>query len=243
MPLIPQTFPIPQETAIASYNFTDIAEGTGVVVFFGAAHDEAGTTKYFLTQNQIFSRYTSLSATTNNTALVQILDEDFDVTFNLPQRMKGKVRIAFSMGYNGPSNQEKQVRVTVKLRKFDGSTETELGSAVTEIFGGTGTDGKSANNALSLTMNLEIDMSSTITHFKKGETLRLIVEGWYRITSGSNTVHLLLGHDPKNRRYKAGERQEAFTNEIEFANEPQGGGTLTYQKTQMLFHVPFVLDI
>ena len=228
MPLIPQTFPIPQETAIASYNFTDIAEGTGVVVFFGAAHDEAGTTKYFLTQNQIFSRYTSLSATTNNTALVQILDEDFDVTFNLPQRMKGKVRIAFSMGYNGPSNQEKQVRVTVKLRKFDGSTETELGSAVTEIFGGTGTDGKSANNALSLTMNLEIDMSATITHFKKGETLRvtILVEG--RDPDGNEEGHMGIGIDPKDR------------NDIHFQ------GTLAViddaDTTTFEVHVPFLID-
>ncbi|KKL90861.1 hypothetical protein LCGC14_1900460 [marine sediment metagenome] len=79
-------------------------------------------------------------------------------------------------------------------------------------------------------------------HFKKGETLRLTVEGWFKTTEGvAKAAHLLIGHDPQNREYKQESIPENINAEIELANEENQ--TVSYQKTQMTFHVPFVLDL
>ena len=131
-------------------------------MFFGAANDEEGTTKYFLSQNKTYSRYTSLTGSTSSATFTQVVDKDFDVKFNRPQNIKGIVRVVFSMGVNTAAAQEKEIRVIAKLRKFDGTTETELGSAQTEDYGIVAGDPSGAPK--SITANMEIDVSYRVIH-------------------------------------------------------------------------------
>ena len=85
---------------------------------------------------------------------------------------------------------------------------------------------------------------STLKHFKKGETLRISVGGWFKcLEVGAEDFHVMIGHDPANRTTEPGTIGGGINPEVALANEEEGGGTVVYQKTQMSFHVPFRIDI
>ena len=94
--VLPVAFPIPGESAIASYSYTDIAEGTGVVSFYGAeTYDTTASTKYILTTNSIISNNPEIISPNGN--------YDFDLTpFNMPKTIKGTAYFSVGM-YEGSS--------------------------------------------------------------------------------------------------------------------------------------------
>lgn len=218
--LIPINFPLPPESAIVSYDYTDISEGTGVVVFDGYHHKETTNDKYGLTINPIFSNnvWTSANAPAD---YAKIIDLDFDLPFNTPKRIRGKVKINCSVGIATASGDfSANFYVIGRIRKWDGSTETELFNAQSET--------KSVGYATWKILCFEIDCS-TITNFKAGETLRATIEVWADNTSGGSSV-IYIAHDPKNR-------VDAYTWIL---------GVAALQppvNSQLIFHIPFVLDL
>ena len=225
MPLIPITFPVSQETAIASYSFTDIAEGTGVVVFFGSDTDDNGTVTYSLANNIVYSA-NILTEGTGTSGTEKILDIDFDVTFNMPQRIKGKViaNIPLVYGHESQANTNGKGYGILKVRHVtSGGAESELAS---------NTKSKEYPLVASLdsaqaVLNIEVDVP--LRHFKKGETLRMTVEIWAN-QQGGNGLHVGLMHDPKNRTPDS----DDFTGGID---------TGEFITSILSFNVPFVIDI
>ena len=89
---IPQTFPIPAPQAIASFNFSDIAEGTGVQIFLGYTSElTGGADEHLTTQSSIFSKkIESVFVQSNDTTSRNRIDLDFDLTtFNFPKTIEG----------------------------------------------------------------------------------------------------------------------------------------------------------
>ena len=91
--LLPQNFPPLAPTSIASYSYTDIAEGTGMVKFQGYLHMETTTESYGLTTTNPYSHFiwTTIGVTEANYTLY--IDKDFDLSpFAFPREIKGTAR-------------------------------------------------------------------------------------------------------------------------------------------------------
>jgi len=238
---IPSLFKPSRE--LVNYDYFDIAEGVGYVIYFGARGDNGEYIVSVTSQLNSEEICTSLENVTAATPEEKKFDLDFDITFNRPQNIKGIILANIPLGVSAQEDTQKVIeyKAIVKAVHYDGSTETLLatGTSVTRSAPELRTTIKQFNSEVML---CRMDVA-TLKHFKKGETLRLTVEGWYRLASGSGNVHEQIGHDPRNRPWQDGKRGGTVNVNNELANEAAGGGTLTYLNTQMIFHVPFVLDI
>lgn len=169
--VLPRKFLRSAEGAIASYDWTDVAEGTGIVTFYPAQKIEgAGTLSQILVDSNTI--YSATGITDGNA------DRDFDLSpFNLPKVIKGTVYFNFGMFVNTGET----VTITCQLRKWDGATETALHTAVTRTQAGP-----------SIAMWL-MSAELTQTSFKKGDILRV------NVTMTGGTAASYFGVDPVGR--------------------------------------------
>lgn len=227
MPLTPSLnkFSTSSQAAI-NYDYFDISEGTGIVVYQGYAHRETTTTSYGLTTQSLYSN-TILSSTGTTGGWLKELDLDFDLSYNLPKDLRGKLKAMFTMGGGQPGVQNVETYVIVKVRKWDGSTETEIANSQSETF-------ESDADYQFKTCNVEVDLGS-IQHFKRGETLRITIEVWARASgAGGAGIETYFFHDPKNRTSTDNLEQEGIFMPP-FTDEPN--------QTTFEVHVPYVIEI
>ena len=192
---IPVQFRKSSEAAIASYSYTDLAEGTGVVTYQGFSTKEDTTTDYHLGITIVHSadieKELGSSSGTSFTAGTEI---DFDLAqFNLPKSIEGTALIqipTYCYTTSGGSGTFTGY-IQVKLRKWDGSTETEIANTRTpDISCAAGGTNNHKVNLMPLTIPK--------THFKKGEILRISITGWSKWSAALNG-HIGMGCDPLNR--------------------------------------------
>ena len=164
-----------QQNALANYDYFDIAEGTGMQLFYAAATGNA-TTGYILTGNQVYS-------TSVETFHSSLDVNNFDTfVFNTPKIVGGTALVTFSICISGAYSSA--FEFTTSVQKWDGSTATTLGTASTGI--GSGAD-------LSKRTYL-IQIPITKTAFKAGEMLRLSLSG-----AVAGASYYYFGWDPMNR--------------------------------------------
>jgi len=146
---VPVTYRTGGEGAIASYNYTDISEGTGVVVLNGFSTEASGAgIEYKLTTTTPYSSYIE----TSGAPWVFNLS-----AFNLPKTIKGTaiVKLAAYLISGAPTEHT----LTVSIQKVTTSGTTTLGSVETPQL----------SNPINYTLNIPL----TETNFKKGDNLRL----------------------------------------------------------------------
>jgi hypothetical protein len=188
---------------LVSYDYTDIANGTGIQTFYPTRVSINGTNYYSLSPSVIYSDviYTQSSLITQSGVEVynKMLDLDFDIPINLPKTIKGSVLINVPFALeNTNTNTESRGFINAILRKWDGTTETTLASS----------SGSVLVNPLVGTAPVYYDTVSAIrldvnsTNIKAGETIRLTLEGWASVTAGK-TSYIDIAHDPKNRTVAA----------------------------------------
>lgn len=227
---LPINFRNSGEGAIATYTYTDIAAGTGVQTFY-AATAPSGTN--FLTDKQIYSDIVFLSREcplftlqTTEGGASALVDYDFDVTFNLPRSIKGDCFVEIPEGIRktavGASNTFQ--RMHAYIRKWNGSTETNLVSMSGSIWD-SGSGSATKTNLTVLNGNIPL------THFKKGETLRLTIQDrtW---NVGQDYALLFFGVDPQGR--------------LTSDNSKVSGGALTFatgDPTALRLFIPFRIDL
>ena len=158
---------------IATFSFSDIADGIGFVSFFmmESYDDSAGNTQE-LTTLPLYSNRIDAVRTGGTTNL------DFDSSpFNRTRTVKGTAK--FNIGFKATASASNDT-IQVRLKKWDGSTETNITAqhTVTVIT----TEGV-----------LAISMPCTETVIRVGEQLR--VELIVIVSSGS----IAWGQDPQNR--------------------------------------------
>ena len=92
---IPEEFRVDPEAAIASFAFTDIAEGTGVQIFLGVASTVDSTVDHHLiSSGDVHSQPISTSRSSTGTTTI-----DFDTSvFNLPRTVRGTAFFSAGMG-------------------------------------------------------------------------------------------------------------------------------------------------
>ena len=211
--------------ALANYDYTDLDEGVGYVVYYGAK-TAAGNllTKQTVYSNDIKTQIRADDQTVAN----KVIDDDYDVTFNLPKTIKGKLFCSVTQGVNTSTNTENgYVYIKIRARKWDGSSETELGDADTDEIYQTGDGSWDFTN--SKTGLVEIDIAET--HFKAGETFRLTVEVWARQQDATCDTMVGYGHDPKDRN----DTYDATFNPIILIEDED--------TTILETHVPFKLNL
>ena len=233
----------PRQKELVNYDYFDIAEGVGITVYYGVAGDNG---EYFVTPSSTIGSealVTQINSATLTSDPVKRFDLDFDLTFNRPKNIKGSIFANIPLGVHTQNSTAKTINyyTIVKAIHFDGSTETIMatGQSKTVLTANLSSGAHQYDSELLL---CHCDVTAK-QHFKIGDILRFTVEGWFEYATGSGTLFLYMGHDPLNRRYMAGFYGGAGNDDIQFANETLADGTVTAQRTQMVFHVPFQLDV
>ena len=164
---------------IASFPAVEIAEGTGMVIF-NAFITDIGALGH-LTTSQVYSRNIETSETGTAGDWAEIGNRDFDLSpFNRARTIIGTaiVNISQHAVTSGSS------RFLIRVRKWDGSSETEIANVTT-----------ASEGAGDVVMHCE-QLTIPRTHFKSGDVLRLTIISQ---ASGSGSQTLYYGTDPQNR--------------------------------------------
>lgn len=194
---LPVNIPIPASAAIASFNYTDIAEGTGVVKFYGATHANATTTSYYLTSATPYSNdiVTSGGGSIADTDHHRVANNNFDVTFNRAQNIKGYAYLNLTMGSKQGGAGTTSVLVFVSGATLQNATTgTTLATASGAIV--TFSDSVTIQSQPVL---IRFDLTGGPYHFKPTETLRLNLQLWARKSGVASVIDPGYGHDPANR--------------------------------------------
>jgi len=187
---------------LVNYDWINVTEATGYIEFdCYSTYDSTGRTSGLIrtsnassvksiTEYSInnYTPYNIINGTQSSDAdWTKTLDADFDLTeFKLPQIIKGTGYIRLSYFVNGTSSGTNS-RIIAKVRKWDGSSETEIASVQSD-------DLSHYDVEKPLSMMITIPQ----THFKIGETLRLTIEGWGKDTGATSYVQISIAGDPSN---------------------------------------------
>lgn len=148
---LPVNIPIPTESAIASYSFTDIASGVGYQFLYPVQTLNGSGAAYSLVSSTVHIDTNTLGFNNNNSGYVS-----FDSSpFLSPRMVKGKLYFTGQFFRSSGSAQ-----CQVKISHVRGATVTDIGAAIT-----------SAGISASLYFNFEWDIAQT--QFKVGDILRL----------------------------------------------------------------------
>ena len=216
-PSIRKVVPASPPTATASYDYYDIAEGTGIKNFYAAQALSSGAlTDYYLTTDATdYSGRTSCKMIPAGAGYTT--DDNYEVTFNLPKIIKGRVRASVLQGL-AAAGAGQFVFLIMKLYKVSGGTATQLGDEVV-----TNPVTSTASTTTFSRENVVFNVTER-THFKKGDILRLNIKVY-----ASNLVSTGYGTDPAGRD--------------DVATVSGGIIATAGNSTQLKVGVPFIIDI
>ncbi len=160
-----------QQTAIASYDWIDIAEGTGIVALYAAGGGDDSATLYFLTKNTSVISQTEKGEywEAGGLNVTTVSDIDFDLSpFNHPTTIRGTILAAVAGGMTtAGSNNSATLYVTITVRKVNDAGESDIASEQSASHSWVTGD--------SLIQHFLTRVVIPKTHFKKGEILRINV--------------------------------------------------------------------
>ncbi len=195
-----------------NYNFTELASGSGIITLYAGKDQSAG----ILSVSPFYSDKIATNSTTLGTTYAKEIDMDFDLSINKPITLKGNAFFSVPITFtHGTGNH--YAYCIVKVRKWDGSTETDIASGTSTTW-----KGAYAHSAEIRAVRL-VKVNVPLTLFKKGETLRITVEVWAK--SDQSPRQVFLGHDPMGRIFWDGS--------TEFTDWP----------TQLKCNIPLRIDI
>ena len=176
---------------LASYDYTDFIDGSGVVNFLGGNSQNTTTLNYFMTRESTRSNNSSTSSTELFSAVADTkkLDIDFDILINIPRTIKGTIFVTVPVAVTSRNSGSTSMRVIGKLRKVRDGVESEVSSGTSATYGVSNTPAGS-----SVTFKIDV---TTEEHYATGDILRLTCEVWASQNTGSSQVTIY--HDPANR--------------------------------------------
>lgn len=166
---IPAIYRTTGEGALANYDYTDLAEGTGVVKLYGFNVNVSGAISFILSKNDIYS-YT-VETVGNDTVTFNLS------AFNLPKTVKGTAFVRFSA--IGPGSGD--ICYVVTIQKTSKGVTTTLGTSM-----------QTPTLTVLAVRNLVLQTTIPQTNFEVGDILSVKVEP---VGTGGN----YFAHDPANR--------------------------------------------
>jgi hypothetical protein len=180
---VPIVYRKSSENSVVNYNYADIADGTGVVVFLGLSNEDVSGITYMASQEAIISSQVSTYAGTSSASPTLVATLNFDVLpFNLPKTINGVAVICGSLYIENGA----QSHVNFDIQKYDGSTYTSLNNLSTKdyTYGTTGL------------YSFSIKLSLSSTSFKIGDAIRVVAKMYSQKVGGSGAFRL--AHSPTN---------------------------------------------
>ena len=159
---IPQTYPLVQEQAIATFDFVDIANGLGFETFWLVAGRDSVSTKFILTNLNLTSEDISIDTSTATEATFTFNTS----VFNLPRTVKGTALPEIILQALVGGGVSHSFSVKLQVVHVGGST-TDISAEIT-----------SATIALPTATNRTflIEVPLTETRIKRGEKIRALVK-------------------------------------------------------------------
>jgi len=217
------------ENVIATYDFTDIVEGSGSVEFYADGYAISGSSLYTLTRQSIPPATSgaiifmgATSVTTNQTSFVLKMNTNFDSsTFNHQVVLKGTATAVIPIGMHTTSaDSHHQAYAIVTYQKVD------VNSAVTDIATTTLAQLNGGNAGTEVDAYLVGKTTIPNTTIKLGETLRVNLKVYTKLSpSGGGNPNCVIFHDPTNAAY-------TLSSVVKTAG-----------RTRMSFHIPFKIDL
>jgi hypothetical protein len=187
---LPLNFAIPGENISASYSYDDIAEGVGYVVYYATGFTGTGNTGAILRKEVMPIGSGNSSTITTQGSYQKVFDDDKDLTFNTTRNVKGKLLVNLSWSAGDGSCASWDAYFVVKFRKVSGGVETDIANVQTSTLSGSTNQTKYQSDQ----MYIEIPK----THFSKGDTLRITIEGWGQLVSSAVAASFSYNGDPTN---------------------------------------------
>lgn len=177
---------------IINYDFIDIITGKGIIELYGSDYRTGTTQTYILTTKPFYAQQGFVAY-----AAASAVDQDFDIKLQRPLILDGDMYVGIPMIVDGTGNDS--VIMTCLLRKWDGTTETEIVSDTqtrTPLPGG-------------LFNMWMFKLSIPRTGYKSGETIRVTVQ----VTVPTGKIYTIFW-DPKNRSKINGTINTAETTQL-----------------------------
>jgi hypothetical protein len=202
------------DQALTSYNYLDMISGKAYIKFYCLNTDTTRT--YFLTQNAIESyKVINTGGGTATGSYVLMADHDYDLKFTRATIIEGTAYAKVLFGHaRGSGSSTHTSYVIIKLRRYSGSTETELVSQQSQTLSSGGTTQGQFTGSFIIPR----------TKFRRGDIFRLTIELW---ESGGNaeSFNWFYAADPLGRAIPAAESTQ---------------WTLTAdQSTSLIIQIPF----
>lgn len=176
------------EGSLATYSFAQISTGRGILPCY-LADKISGTTRTYLMWDEAFYAWSGELSGDDNAAV----DIDFDIPFDRKIVVEGKAVLNVSMGFTSVSSTETHNRTfTFYIRKWDGTTETEIVSDTFTMNASVGI-GAWAKKSVVLLM----DIPETI--FNEGDSLRVSIVSAAPGGGNADRRQFYIWFDPKNR--------------------------------------------
>jgi len=186
--------------SITSYDFNDLAAGTGIQLFYGGIHAYRTVGNLIisaavLSDNTFYSDEivrTKIIATSLSNELIQSLD--LNLKFNTTRIVNGNILVNVPLGFIHPAGGGNNFTFgTFSLNKVVGSTTTFIQSGMTSLIGSTSTTTSAYVN------NFCMSFTVSAMTFSKDDTLRLTVDQYSQGGAGASGIVYGIGVDPMNR--------------------------------------------
>ena len=180
---------------LTNFNWTDVADGTGVQSFYLGIGKTSSGEFYTLDKNILRTSVTVKSGAMTGTTITKVIDLDFDTSvFKVSRTIRGKVNSGFSWSQYedaGAIAAEGYVVVILKKVATDGTTETTIATMQSPTASG---------GDVRLYLTDFVEATVTETTIAVGEKLRVTVEVWLRQTAGTGQpgIQNYLYVDPEN---------------------------------------------
>src|SRR4030042_931761 len=128
---------------IASYDYTDVAEGTGFRSHYLFLDETSAATAYKTTNDtNLYSKteYTQMSPAQG--AAASLFDHDFDIIFNLPQNVKGTAETQIFVNIGSDAGTVATCYLIVTIERVSGGVTTQLATVTTDTETITGAGGR-----------------------------------------------------------------------------------------------------
>ena len=191
MPLAPELTEFTTTSPkLVNYDWTDVIAGVGYVNYY-PVETENGK-ELAITQSIYATNGKEYTSATNTT-----YDEDFDLTIDKPFDLEGDVLITIPVWFhNSKSSSYLDIAstITVKIRHYDGTTETDL--ATGSVTATANVPGSPTGSDYDRDYMYSFSLSVPKTHFSKDDILRYTISG---TSTGDAQLHLRIYRDPAAR--------------------------------------------
>ncbi len=218
LPFGTNLFP-PRRELLTNFDFSDVIQNNSYSIYFlGTAFDNAAADKKIIL-TRTFDSNTILESDfvpDDTPAFIKVGDYDFDLPANTTQIIKGYLVGELVWRIFTQNNRHLQGYIIVKLRKDNGTTETDIGEARTETLDLQASGSEYARSAIFMDI-------STGVRINNGDILRVTVELWGK-------------EDDTQTGTPAGQR------DIFFWFDPNATLVDTDKKSDFKIQIPFKVD-